>query len=294
MRKLVALGALSMASALSVACSDDEGSNPQGNGGRSGGGGSGGTAGTGATGGTGTSGGGGDAGSGGTAGVAGAAGASGAAGAAGAAGNGGDGPGNDDPDAGDAGGASCGGCLELRVPVVGNDKTTLFQVDFGGDGLVDMSGATVTFHLKASPLNDQLTASPFATDSEFSFASRFTQLNAGNGFDNAGDTVDITFDIAGLALPDQIDIPDGGPDGGIPDPADFDKRAVRILGIQVGSAGAFGDSATATEIVLIDSITFTGVDPITRPDFDFTDDVEGWTLPVFDGQQTGSVLIHRP
>src|SRR5688572_23133263 len=123
MRRLVILGACSLAGALSMAGCGDDDVVP---GGRAGSAGTGNTAGGGGTGGMAGGGVGGNAGStagspsGGNAGVPG-------GGSAGEP-NGGSAGDVGDPDAGDGGdGPPCTGCVELRVPVNGPDQDTLFQ-----------------------------------------------------------------------------------------------------------------------------------------------------------------------
>jgi hypothetical protein len=281
MRLLVTLGALTISGALFAACGDDDPGSSS-NGGSGGAGGS--TAGTGGTA---------------TAGAAGAAGAAGDGGAAGAAGTGGSGTGGsgtggsgtggsgtggtssgtggtsaEDPDAGDgdastadggdAGPPPCTGCVELRVDLDDNNQLAFFQTQFGS---ADLSGVTVTFSIRALSLSDQLTASPFATDgtteggSDFTLGNAFTQLNAGNGFDDTETFVDVALDIDALGVAD----------------AEFDPTDVIALGVQFGSAGAFGTDP-ATEVLLLDSVTFDGgpLDDIT-----FTDDEEGFAFAGF-------------
>jgi hypothetical protein len=301
MRRLVALGALSLvASSLGVACGDDDGDG--GGGGRAGTGGSAGA--------SGSAGSGGSAGTGGSAGAGGSAGSGGAGGTAGTGGAGGSGTGgtggnsNGDPDAGDGGpgqltdagdgGAPpCTGCIELRMPVTGANENTLFTVIL--PAAVDMSDTLITFRVKLSPINDQVAVLPGANDDgnddgTFTFVNTFVQANEANGFDSdtPDEFVDVEFDVGALAPPGEIAV-DGGT---IPDPADFNNSEVLILHMELSALGAFVGPATIT--LLIDSITFTNVDPILRPSFEFTTSAEGWAVNTGSDPNPGSDLIHHP
>jgi hypothetical protein len=289
MRGLVTLGALAITGAMFAACGDDSGDTSTD-------GGSGGAAGHAGTSGTGGSA------------VAGSSGAAGAAGAAGTAGSGNGGtnagtggsgvggadtgsggasPGDPDAgdgdastadagDAGDAGGPPCTGCLELRANLTANDQTALFQIFTGS---IDLSGETVTFRVRGLTLNDQLVASPFATDgttstgTDFTFGSGpFTQLNAGNGFVDEDTFTDVSIDISALSVADP----------------DFDDTDVVAVGLQVGSAGAF-NNFPFTEVVLVDSISFADV----INDITFTDDEEGFALVTgVNGLEDAEVIHH--
>jgi hypothetical protein len=292
MRRLLTLGFFfSLAGALGTGCGDDESSNANGgssgrggSAGSGGGGGRGGTAGTAGTGGTA-----GTAGTGGTAGTAGTGGSAGSAGSAGTAGNAGSaGSGDDNPDAGgDAGGPPCTSCVELRVPVNGDGTTTLddFQsVGFQFAGSFDLSNATVTFRVRALTIDDQLTASPYVVDRQkvgeaeangFDFVNSFEILNAGNGFTDEDTWVNLTFDVGSLPDPPQLSVTDAGVDAGTTQDLDaFDNSDVLSIGIQVGSAGSFAGAETVT--ILIDSVTFTGVDSVARPNVSFDTSLEGF------------------
>ncbi len=293
MRRLVTLGLLSMAAALTTACGDDESGNGNGGsgGGSSGSGGNGGGNNGGSS--NGGSGGGNNGGSGG------------ANGGSGGSSNGGSGGGNNggsgsDPDAGDGGGGPpCTGCLELRVPVAvaNDDRTTLFQFSLG-DAPLDMSTAVITYRIRALTIDNQIQASPFAQDADFGgFESRFFNLDAGNGFTSTDVFVNVEHNLANRAPVNTVFVPNadagdaGGDAGGtlVPVAGDFDKSRVIQFGLNVGTAGAF-TAVPVTVTVLVDSITFDGID---RPDVTFDDSAEGFAASGFQ-PQPGTELLHHP
>lgn len=293
MRRLMTLGLISIGAACTVACGDDAPSFP-GNGGSAG---TNGNAGNAGNGGMPNGGNGGNAGTpnGGTGGNAGSpnggtgGGTSGAGGDGGSAGDDGDGP-----DAGDGGGGPpCNGCVELRVPVTGPNQDTLFQFFLAAP--LDMSSAVITYRVRALTLGNQLAATPFAQDADFGgFASAgFINLDVGNGFTSTDVFVDIVHDLSAVPPADIIGASDAGADGGggAPDPADFDKSQVRQFGLIVSTGGAFTGTETIT--VLLDSVTFEGVDALVRPDVLFTADAEGFGINGFQ-PQPDSEVIHHP
>src|SRR5262245_37157807 len=143
MRRLMTLGLISTA-ALMTACGDDESSGNNGGNGGSGTsqGGSSGANNGGSSGAT----------NGGSSGAT--DGGSSGATNGGSSGSGGSGS---DPDAGDGGDAPpCTGCVELRVPVTGINQTTIFQFALGAP--VDLSGAVVTYRMRALTIDNQLAA----------------------------------------------------------------------------------------------------------------------------------------
>lgn len=288
MRRLVALGAFSLAGALIGACGDD--ADPSfgtgGSGGRAGSAGAAGNNGGGAAGAAGAGGGssgtgGGSSGTGG--------GSSGTGG--GSSGTGGTGGSGSDPDAGDGGGGPpCEGCVELRVPVTGSGtaQSTLFQFNLDAAG-EDFSAATITFRVRALQLNNEMFVQAFAQDANFSFDSVFRSLNAGGGFANTDDFVNLVYDLAAAPAVDVLFPDAGGLDGGSPDPGDFDKSTVRQFGLIVGAgAGYLGVATTVT--VLVDSVTFDG---IARTDVTFTADAEGFVVNT-NADVEGSEVIHHP
>lgn len=265
-----------MVSALVVACGDDDddGGNP-GTGGTA-------TAGTGGTGNGGTGGtGNGGTGNGGTGGTE-------TGGSGGSAANGG--TGGSDPDAGDAGGP-CTGCLEVRVSVTDENQLAPFNIDLGGANLADFSDGTVTFRILAANYGDSVGVAGFVNDANFSFQGLqpFTSLNAANDF-GTGDFVNVTFDVGDLGLPPNVT--DAGVDAGA-DPDAFDKREVRVIGIQIGTGGGYvptSDAGPDEIVVFIDSITFSGVNGLAN--FEFTDDAQNFVLNTFFGHQDATVT-HR-
>jgi hypothetical protein len=287
MRRWMTVSAFSVAGALFVACSDDEGS-ATGNGGGGGSAGAGGSAGTagnagsGASAGTaGNAGAGGSSGTAGTAGVGGTAGAGGSAGTAGAAGSAGSG---NDPDAGDGGvdngdsgvgdasaAPPCTGCLELRVPFTAPNQAAFFQLVFTTRDLHD---TVATFRLRSQILDEtgQLFLHGFGTDSAFDEGAGTSSLINAATFGDTQTFVDVPFDLA-TATP-------------ITNP--FDNTSVLAVGIQVNSGGAFVGPTTA--VLLLDSITFTGTATLTN--LDFTTDAQGFTVNVNAGLQTTQVIHH--
>jgi hypothetical protein len=283
MRTLIMAGAVTLVGLVFVACGDDDDKNGVV-------GGSGGVAGSG--GGAGTGGGGtGGGGAGGTAGGGGTGGANGGSG--GSAANGGTGGSGDDVDGGDAG---VTGLLEVQVLGVTADlELAPFNIDLGATNLADFSDGTITFRIRADAFGDTVGVAPFVNDENFTFqGGAFTALNTTNGF-GTGNFVDVTFDVGALGLPPNVT--DAGVDAGA-DPAAFDKREVRVIGIQIGTGTGFaaanadaGPDAGGTDVVVfIDSITFNGVDGIAN--FEFDNDAQGFVLNTFFGYQNATVT-HR-
>lgn len=276
MRSLMIVGAVSMVGSLFVACGDDE--DGGGVAGSAGVAGSSGAAGTGGTGGTGGGGAGGTAGGGGSGGDNG--------GSGGSAANGGTGGSGSDTDAGDAG---VTGLLEVRVQNVTADlQLAPFNIDLGENNEVDFSDGTITFRIRAEAFGDTVGVAPFANDANFTFqGGTFTALNTTNGF-GTGNFVDVTFDVGDVALPPNVT--DAGVDAGA-DPAAFDKREVRVVGIQIGTGSGFaaanGDAGAQDIVVFIDSITFAGVDGVAN--FEFDNDAQGFVLNTFFGYQDAEI-----
>jgi hypothetical protein len=284
MRLLVAVGALSVAGSLLVACGDDDDSNRS-NGGTGGLAGSAGSAGRGGSGGNaGTAGG-----TAGTAGStsAGAGGTAGTAGSAGTAGTGGTQGSNDDPDAGDggladadvgdAGSFPCTGCLELRAPCTAINQSAFFQMSGPGQ---DLSDTIVTFRVRALFLDetDQLLLNTFATDGEndtFVLGVDVSVPVNSDTFSN-DDFIDLDLDVGAIAE------------------AGFDPTDVIAIGLQLFAGGTF--AVPNTGVILLDSITAVGGgdgdagSEITV--FDFDDNAEGFALNVNAGIQTATVTHH--
>lgn len=284
MRRLLIVGAVSLASALAVSCGDDSGDGG-GSAGTGGAGGSGGASGNGgsagASGGNGGSAGasGGNGGSSGASG--GSAGASGgsagsSAGSSGAAGNG-----TVDPDgglgdastgdAGDGGGPPpCTGCVELRVPLTASLDFAYFQIGFTPRSLAD---TVFTFRVRALALDPtgETYVHTFASDSDFTQASGTqTLINAAN-FTDTNTFIDLTLDFNTFSN------------------VDFDEADVVALGLQVGAGGAL--AGPTTTVLVVDSLTLTGSSGL--PNLTFTDSAEGLAPNAFAGLQT-TTLLHHP
>lgn len=286
MRRLLIIGAVSLASALAASCGDDDGGSfgPGGNGGSGGSSGNGGSSGAsggsaGASGGNGGSSGasGGSAGaSGGSAGASGGSAGS-SAGSSGAAGSGaldpdaGDGDAST-TDAGDGGGPPpCTGCVELRVPFTTSGEAAFFQLDFTARSLAD---TIATFRVRALVLDPtgQTYLYAFATDNSTydQAAGIFTLINAAN-FTDTNTFVDITLDMTDFAN------------------AEFDEADVVALGLQVGSGGEL--AGPLTSVLVVDSLTLTGTSGL--PNLTFTASAEGFAPNANAGLQT-TTLRHHP
>ncbi|MET0412619.1 MAG: hypothetical protein ABW217_15050 [Polyangiaceae bacterium] len=268
MTKLVSLGAFGLLGALAFsACSSDEDDGPA-------------------------------AGSGGVAGSTGNAGTGGAAGggAGGVAGSGGA--------AGNTGGPTveCTGCVELTLPVTAADQaavpaqnSAIYNFTFPAPG-VDLSEATITWRVQV--------LTPGATF----FLQTSAQNGTSNGFAGnyvnytaitdtafpAGQWVDVVQNLAALQGPGVGDagVGDAGGeapgDAGVGDAGDaavapppatgvFDKSRVESVAIQLGAIPPNVGSAT----IVIDSVTFTGVDATAVPNKTFDTGVEGLTLNTY-------------
>lgn len=282
MRRLLIVGAVSLASALGASCGDDDSTGPLTNGGTGGmggtGGGNGGDGGSSVVAGSGgTSGSSGSSGAAGGSGSSGVAGSNGNAGTSGAAGSGTVVPdaGTGDAGTGDAGDGGapppCTGCMELRVPFTATTQAAFFQLQFSARSLAD---TVVTIRVGAAALDQtgETFVQTFATDnSGFSqINGAFTQINAAN-FTNTSTFIDLTLDFPNLSN------------------VDFDEADVIALGLQLGSGGNF--VGPTTSVLMVDSITFTGTSGLT--DLSFTTDAGGFALNVNTGLQT-SEAIHHP
>ena len=271
MRRLLMVTSFSvLASVLVGACGDDSGNSP----------GIGGTGGTTSTGGSAGSGTGGSAGSAGSAGA-------GTGGNAGTGNAGTAGTGSGGPDAGDAGpgdgdaavadaaappdatvGPPCTGCVELRTPFTAINQAAFFQIGFTSD---DLNNTVATFRLRAQLLDEtgQLSVTPFATDgSGFTFGAGAPVLIDAAVFTDTNTFVDVAFDVSTVTA------------------AGFDNTDVIALGLQVSSGGTF--VGPATEVLLLDSITYTGSSAL--PNLDFTADAQGMAVNAFAGLQTATVV----
>ncbi|XXY46761.1 hypothetical protein WME91_42840 [Sorangium sp. So ce269] len=182
--------------------------------------------------GTSTSGSGGEGGEGG-AGTGGAGGEGGEGGAGGATGTGGAGG---TPDIGPGPEESCSGCARLAVPLTEASTGTLFQ--FNWPELVDLTGATVTFRVKAHAGTGGGVQTYVQNGSAQSWVGvpwAWTDLSS------LGEWTELTIDVDAAAA----------------DAPTFDKTQVMRLGLKI-DAGTAGPWANPT-VVYIDSIT------VTRP-----------------------------
>ncbi len=189
---------------------------------------------------------------------------------------------------GDAGGAPCSGCVELVVPVDGGVQNTMFN--FALPSAVDMSAAVITYRVRALTLGAELHANPFAQDEDYGgFPNSPEPLSADNGFVDEETWVDLSFDLAAIPAAPLLGGSDAG--GRQPDPAAFDRSAVKQFGLHVGTGGAFAGDLSVR--VLVDSVTFSGVDDSVLPDITFSSDAEGLTINSY-GPRPGSAVIHHP
>ncbi|WP_437929447.1 hypothetical protein WMF37_09305 [Sorangium sp. So ce291] len=161
----------------------------------------------------------------------------------GGAGVGGDGGAGGDNGEGGAGGApdigpgpdeSCSGCARLAVPLTEASTGTLFQFDW--PELVDLTGATVTFRVKAQAA----TGGGVQTFVQNGGAQNWAGVPwAWTDLSSLGDWTELTVDVDAAAA----------------DAPTFDKTQVRRIGLKV-DAGTAGPWANPT-IVYVDSIIVT-------------------------------------
>lgn len=179
---------------------------------------------------------------------------------------------------GQAGGGStsfpappCTGCVEMdivldpayRDPTDGMPRLiAMYNFAFPMPGL-DLSNATVTWSLATLTPGADLYVTPFAQNGPMpnNYAGVYrpqTTLTEANGFNTAGSPfVDVTLDLANTApLGDSTAGGDAG--SGLLDNGGMDKSAIFQLGLQVGALNTL--AAPATIRLLLDKITFTGVD----------------------------------
>ncbi|WP_437591608.1 hypothetical protein [Sorangium sp. So ce1000] len=184
--------------------------------------------------------GGGNGGAGGEGEVGGAGGGNGGAGGEGGAAEGGGGGGGGAPDIGPGPEESCSGCARLAVPFTAADTGTLFQFDFSP--VVDLTGATVTFRVKAQ----SATGGGVQTYVQNGSAQGWVGVPwAWTAFSTLKDWTELTIDVDKAAAAAAAADPN----------TKFDKAKVQRIGIKVG-AGDTGPWANPT-IVYVDSITVT-------------------------------------
>ncbi|WP_437898488.1 hypothetical protein [Sorangium sp. So ce124] len=165
-------------------------------------------------------------------------GAGGAGGGEGGAGGGEGGAGGSAPDIGPGPEESCSGCARLAVPLTMASTGTLFQFDF--PQLVDLTGATVTFRVKAHAATGGGLQVFVQNGDDQTWAG---VPWAWTSFSDLKEWTDLTIDVDAS---DAADATAGGK---------FDSTKVRRIGVKV-DAGAEGPWANPT-IVYIDSITVT-------------------------------------
>jgi hypothetical protein len=217
--------------------------------------------------------------------IAGSGGGSGAAGAGGAPGTGGGSSG------GQGGGGTvmfgppgCSGCIEMDVPLDPAFRDTngaqnlaaMYNFVFPMTGL-DMSNATVTWSIATLTPGTDLFVTPYAQNaSDLGYTGVYrpeTALTAANGFNAAGSPfVDVVLDLAntapagvaagaaGTAADAGADAGDAGSAGGAVLLANggMDKSRIWQLGIRIGAQTTL--AAPTTIRLLVDKVTFTGVD----------------------------------
>jgi hypothetical protein len=150
---------------------------------------------------------------------------------------------------------------------------------------VDMSDVVITYRVRALTLGGELHANPFAQDDDYGgFVAIPTPFTAANGFMNEDTWVNIAFNLSEMP-----DVP--LMNGTQPDPAEFDKSAVKQLGLHVGTGGAFTGAMSVR--VLVDSVTFTGVDDSVLPDITFSGGAEGLVVNDY-GPRPNSQVIYHP
>jgi hypothetical protein len=266
MSRLVSLGLCGLLSALAFsACSDDEDGGPA-------------------------------AGSGGVAGTGGGAGTGGAAGggAGGTSGNGGGG-------AGGTGGVtvSCTGCVEITLPVTAADQaltpalnSAFYQFSFPAPG-VDLSNATVTWRVQVlTPSANYYLQTASQNGTANNFAGNYVNYTTltETAFP-AGQWVDVVQNLAALGggagdagvgdaggeAPGDAGTGDAGDAAAPPATGEFDKSRVESVALQVGVVSPNAGTVT----IVIDSVTFTGVDATAVPNKTFDSGVEGLTLNTF-------------
>ncbi|WP_437691029.1 hypothetical protein [Sorangium sp. So ce176] len=136
------------------------------------------------------------------------------------------------PDIGPGPEESCSGCARLAVPLTAASTGTLFQFDY--PELVDLTGATVTFRIKAHAA----TGGGVQTFVQNGGAQNWVGVPwAWTNFTDLGEWTELTIDVDAAAAAD----------------AAFEKTAVQRIGLKV-DAGTAGPWANPT-VVYVDSIT---------------------------------------
>ncbi|WP_438027793.1 hypothetical protein [Sorangium sp. So ce233] len=138
------------------------------------------------------------------------------------------------PDIGPGPEESCSGCARLAVPLTAASTGTLFQFDY--PDLVDLTGATVTFRIKAQAA----TGGGVQTFVQNGGAQSWVGVPwAWTNLSDLSEWTELTIDVDAAAAAD----------------ATFNKAAVQRIGLKV-DAGTAGPWANPT-VVYVDSITVT-------------------------------------
>ncbi|WP_437578907.1 hypothetical protein [Sorangium sp. So ce887] len=146
------------------------------------------------------------------------------------------------PDIGPGPDESCSGCARLAVPLTAATTGTLFQFDI--PELVDLTGATVTFRLKAHAATGG-GVQTFVQNGEARNDDEQAWVGvpwAWTDFSSLGEWTELTIDVDAAAAAAAEDVK-------------FNKTAVRRIGLKV-DAGSAGPWANPT-VVYVDSITVT-------------------------------------
>ncbi|HKO94933.1 MAG TPA: hypothetical protein VJU61_27455 [Polyangiaceae bacterium] len=193
----------------------------------------------------------------------------------------------------------CTGCIEMVVPVsplaTAAMQQAMFNFVFNAPG-VDMSNGTITFRARSLTVGADLFVTAFAQNGAPDYPGVYRPqmlLTEANGFSETNEDawVNIVLDLAntvplgGTVAPPPVATTDaGGGDaeapptgGGTLDNGGMDKSAVIQLGLQVGALATL--AAPDTIDLLIDSVTFGGVDDPQAADREFDDNTaQGFTL----------------
>ncbi|HTV22968.1 MAG TPA: hypothetical protein VMG12_29965, partial [Polyangiaceae bacterium] len=165
----------------------------------------------------------------------------------------------------------CTGCLQITQPFTATSQNAFFNVLLA-DGGEDFSDAVVHFLLRAPAFDasGQIFVQPFVQDNDFApfVAGSFLPITADTFEDN--DTfVEIDIDVGAVTT------------------VGFDATTTRVIGFQIIAGGSL--PVPATQVLLLDSITF---DDAPIPDFEFTDDEEGFEINEDAGGLTTGTVEH--
>ncbi len=205
--------------------------------------------------------------------------------------------------------APCTGCVELSVPYDAANEGSIFHFVFAAP--VDLSTATMTWRVQVPTANgDQFLQLISQNGMELNYSGVYTSYaNLTAAAFPAGQWVDVSLDFNRIPLlPGDAGAPDaaapvadaGGADASVGDagagealepldnPGNFDKTVAATVGIQLGAAASA--TAPGTVEVLVDSVTFTGVDGV--PDKTFTTSAEDLVYNGGGSTAMGTVTHH--